>query len=237
MKKIGLALLLPALLLPNLLFGYEPEIDMNAPDYVNDMPSKDFVPEFSRPGSLFGQGERPLFADRRAMRVDDLITVKIKENITNDFKVDKKYSGSSGGNITPPQMTYNGQDAQQKANATYLNDQVNYTLTKPNNATNFQGGGTYSQSQNLALTITARILKVMENGNYFIYGKQEMLINGEKQIVQISGVIRPYDIQQNNTIESQYIADSKISIVSAGKISETLTKKPTTDAVESNWPY
>ena len=55
-RKIGLALLLPAL-----LCAYEPEIDMNAPDYVNDMPSKDFVPEFQRPGSLFGQGERPLF--------------------------------------------------------------------------------------------------------------------------------------------------------------------------------
>lgn len=151
-RKIGLALLLPAL-----LCAYEPEIDMNAPDYVNDMPSKDFVPEFQRPGSLFGQGERPLFADRRAMRVDDLITIKIKENITNDFKIDKKYSGSSGGNVTPAQMTYNGQDAQQQANTAYLNDQVNYTLTKPNNATNFQGGGTYSQSQNLALTITARI--------------------------------------------------------------------------------
>lgn len=225
------------LLFPITLFTYEPEIDMNPPDYVNDMPSKDPVPEFSRPGSLFGQGERPLFADRRAMRVDDLITINVRENITNDFKIDKKYSGSSGGNVTPPQIAYNGQDAQQQANTTYLNDQVNYTLTKPNNTSNFQGGGTYSQSQNLALTITARILKVMENGNYFIYGKQEMLINGEKQILQISGVIRPYDIQRDNTIESKYIADSKISVVSVGKISETLTKKPTTDAVESNWPY
>ncbi len=225
------------LLFPITLFTYEPEIDMNPPDYVNDMPSKDPVPEFSRPGSLFGQGERPLFADRRAMRVDDLITINVRENITNDFKIDKKYSGSSGGNVTPPQIAYNGQDAQQQANTTYLNDQVNYTLTKPNNTSNFQGGGTYSQSQNLALTITARILKVMENGNYFIYGKQEMLINGEKQILQISGVIRPYDIQRDNTIESKYIADSKISVVSVGKISETLTKKPTTDSVESNWPY
>lgn len=225
------------LLFPITLFTYEPEIDMNPPDYVNDMPSKDPVPEFSRPGSLFGQGERPLFADRRAMRVDDLITINVRENITNDFKIDKKYSGSSGGNVTPPQIAYNGQDAQQQANTTYLNDQVNYTLTKPNNTSNFQGGGTYSQSQNLVLTITARILKVMENGNYFIYGKQEMLINGEKQILQISGVIRPYDIQRDNTIESKYIADSKISVVSVGKISETLTKKPTTDAVESNWPY
>ena len=152
------------LLFPITLFAYEPEIDMNPPDYVNDMPSKDPVPEFSRPGSLFGQGERPLFADRRAMRVDDLITINVRENITNDFKIDKKYSGSSGGNVTPPQIAYNGQDAQQQANTTYLNDQVNYTLTKPNNTSNFQGGGTYSQSQNLALTITAR--KTCSNSKY-----------------------------------------------------------------------
>ncbi|STQ85886.1 flagellar basal body L-ring protein FlgH [Helicobacter muridarum] len=236
MKKINFTWFLP-LLLTSVLHSYEPEIDMNPPDYVNDMPSKDFVPEFSRPGSLFGQGERPLFADRRAMRVDDLITVKVKENINNDFKIDKKYSGSSGGNITPPLLTYNGQDSTQQANTQYLNDQVNYTLSKPNNATSFQGGGTYSQAQNLAFTLTARILKVMENGNYFIYGKQEMLVNGEKQILQISGVIRPYDIQRDNTIESQYISDSKISLVSVGKISDTITKKPTTDSVESSWPY
>lgn len=232
MKKLALPLLIVAL-----AYGYEPEIDMNPPDYVNDMPSKDFVPEFSRPGSLFGQGERPLFADRRAMRVDDLITVKVKESITNDFKIDKKYSGSSGGSVTPPQIAYNGQDATQQANTQYLNDQLNYSLAKANNATNFQGGGTYSHGQNLGFTLTARILKVMENGNYFIYGKQEMLVNGEKQILQVSGVIRPYDIQRDNSIESQYIADSKISLVSVGKISDTLAKKPTTDAIESNWPH
>ena len=232
MKKLALPLLIVAL-----AYGYEPEIDMNPPDYVNDMPSKDFVPEFSRPGSLFGQGERPLFADRRAMRVDDLITVKVKESITNDFKIDKKYSGSSGGSVTPPQIAYNGQDATQQANTQYLNDQLNYSLAKANNATNFQGGGTYSHGQNLGFTLTARILKVMENGNYFIYGKQEMLVNGEKQILQVSGVIRPYDIQRDNSIESQYIADSKISLVSVGKISDTLAKKPTTDAIESSWPH
>lgn len=50
----------------------------------------------------------------------------------------------------------------------------------------------------------------MSNGNYFIEGSRELLINGEKQIIQLSGVIRPYDIGQDNTIDSRYIADAKI---------------------------
>lgn len=219
------------------LFAYEPEINMRAPSYVDDMPSRDFVPEFNKPGSLFGQGERPLFADRRAMRVDDLITVLINEKWSSDFKIDKKYNGNSGGNVTPPQINYNGEDATQRANTQYLNDQVNYTLTKPNNASNFQGGGTYSQSQNLDLMLSARILKVMENGNYFIYGQKEILVNGEKQILQVSGVIRPYDIQSDNTVSSKYMSDAKISFASVGKISDTTRKSIQTDSVESNWPY
>lgn len=232
MKKI-----ISFLCLVNFLIAYEPQIDLSAPQYVEEMPSRDFVPEFSKPGSLFGQGERPLFADRRAMRVDDLLTININENVQNDFKIDKNYNGNSGGNITPPQIAYNGEDAVQRANTQFLNDQVNYILTKPNNTNNFTGGGAYSQSQNLKLVLTGRILKVMENGNYFIYGKKEMLVNGEKQVLQITGVIRPYDIQKDNTVESKYIADSKISLVSIGKISDTTKKNPSTDAVESNWPY
>lgn len=219
------------------LQAYEPEIDLNPPSYVEEMPEKDFTQEFSKPGSLFGQGDRPLYANRRAMRPNDLITILIDEQNSSNLTINNNYTGNSGGNITPPQIAYNGADAQQAANTQYLNDQVNYTLTKPNNTTNFQGGGTNSRSQQITLTLSARVLKVMENGNYFIYGKKEMLIDGEKQILQISGVVRPYDIAKENTIQSKYISDAKISMVSVGKISDTTRKKPTTDAVESGWPY
>ncbi|PAF43652.1 flagellar basal body L-ring protein FlgH [Helicobacter sp. 11S02629-2] len=235
MKKVLLMLVALAALVR--LLAYEPEINLNPPRYVEEMPDKDFVPEISKPGSLFGQGDRPLFADRRAMKPDDLITVLVNETSSSKFDTSKKYNGASGGNITPPQLVYNGTDAQQRANTQYLNDQNNYTLNKANNTSNFTGGGSTSNSGNLSLTVTARILKVMQNGNYFIYGKKEMLVDGEKQIFQISGVIRPYDIARQNTIDSKYISDSKISFVTVGKASDTTKMKPTEDAVESAWPY
>jgi flagellar L-ring protein precursor FlgH len=54
------------------------------------------------------------------------------------------------------------------------------------------------------------VVKVLNNGNYFISGRRELLINGEKQIMQISGVIRPIDIDPDNMILSTQIADAKI---------------------------
>ncbi|PAF52164.1 flagellar basal body L-ring protein FlgH [Helicobacter sp. 13S00477-4] len=236
MKKISIFSLI--LTLTSIYINaYEPEIDLNPPEYVEEMPSKEFIPELSKPGSLFGQGERPLFADRRAMKPDDLITIIINESSNANFSTSKTYNSTSGGNSTPPRLSYNGTDENKKKSSQFLDDQTNYSLTKPSNNTNFKGGGSQSKNENLTLTVTARIIKVLENGNYFIYGNKEVLVDGEKQILRISGVIRPYDINRNNTIQSKFIADAKIQYSNIGALSNTNKKKIASDVVESEWPY
>lgn len=225
------------ILFMTLLGAIEPEIDLNPPDYVENMPEKEFIPEFNQAGSLFGQGDRPLFADRRAMRPDDLITVLIDETSESSFNTNKTYNGASGGNVTPPIIAYNGNDANQKEAVDFLNDQANFSLQKSNNASNFQGGGNQTQSQNTKLVLTARIVKVLENGNYFIRGDKEILINGEKQIIRLSGVIRSYDITRENTIASKYIADAKIEYQNLGAISDTTKQKPTTQNIQDRWLF
>lgn len=238
MKRIYFTLLSLSLgLSPSLLNAQEAQIDLAPPAYVEEMPEKEFIPEFSKAGSLFGQGDRPLFADRRAMKPDDLITVIIDESSTSSFDTTKTYNGSSGGNVTPPLLSYNGSDEDQKKAVEYLNNQANYTLQKGNNASNFQGGGKQSTSQSTTLTLTARVIKVLENGNYFIYGNKEILVDGEKQTMRISGVIRPYDISRDNTITSKYIADAKIEYTSNGAIAQTTKQKPTTQRIEDEYPF
>lgn len=69
--------------------------------------------------------------------------------------------------------------------------------------------------------LSARIIKVLENGNYFIYGNKEVLVDGEKQILKVSGVIRPYDIERNNTIQSKFLADAKIEYTNLGHLSDS----------------
>lgn len=219
------------------LLGYEAKLNFKPPAYVEEMQAKEFIPGFAKPGSLFGTGERPLFADRRAMRPNDLITVEINEATNSTYTTSKKYAGASNGTTTPPSIKYNGQNEENKKVAEFLNDRVDYSYTEPNVAKTFKGGGSQSKSSNITMTLTARIIKVLENGNYYIAGQKDTLVDGELETIRISGVIRPYDITANNTIASKYIADAKIEYEAKGNLSATNKPTKTADAMNSMWPY
>ena len=107
----------------------------------------------------------------------------------------------------------------------------------PNTNNTFSGTGATSRNEKFKTTITARVVKILNNGNYFIYGSRELLLNGTKQIVKVSGVIRSHDIDQHNTIDSKYIANAKILYETQGDIREAMRKPWGTKAVESVWPF
>lgn len=224
-------------ILPFFMYAYQPEIDFDPPSYVEEMPSKDFVPDFAQPGSLFGQGDKPLFSDRRAMHPNDLITVVINESSTANYSSSKSYNNNSSGISTSPRINYNGLNPDKRRTINELDDRTNYTFTRPTTTNTFKGGGTQSKNETLSLTITARIIKVLENGNYFIYGDKEMLVDGEKQVIKISGVVRPYDINRDNSVESKFLADAKIQYKNLGDLSSTSKKKFATDAMDTEYPY
>ena len=114
MYLIGILILFIALY-PRHSFAFEPNIDFNAPDWVEERESADNdIPELPRAGSLFGSGDKPLFSDRRAMKPDDLITIVISENANANFTTNKNYNGASGGNVTPPSIEYTGNNEEQK---------------------------------------------------------------------------------------------------------------------------
>ena len=101
----------------------------------------------------------------------------------------------------------------------------------------FSGSGTSTRTEAFTTTISARIVKVLSNGNYFIEGSKEILLNNEKQIMQITGVIRPYDISQNNEISSRYVSDAKISYITQGDIAKATNKPWGTKLIETIWPF
>ena len=237
MSLLGILALFIALM-PRHALAFEASIDFNAPDWVEERESADNdIPELPRAGSLFGSGDRPLFSDRRAMKPDDLITVVISESANANFSTNKNYNGASGGNVTPPSLEYLGNDETQKQIAQDLNDMTAYNLTKANNTSNFQGGGAQTRSEALNATLTARIIKVLDNNTYFIHGRREILVDGEKQILEVSGVVRSFDISKDNVVQSKHIANAKIAYSSLGPISETNRKKPVSDGIESLYPF
>lgn len=82
----------------------------------------------------------------------------------------------------------------------------------------YDGEGTTTRSGKLSGTVTATVLKVMDNGNLLIEGSRSIVVNKETQIMRVRGVARPHDIDSNNTINSSLLADAQIKYDGKGAI-------------------
>ncbi len=212
----------------------DPKISMKAPVYVDEIPSRVSENMVSNPGSLFGQGDNPLFADLKAMHVNDVVTVTITERTAQTSSGNKTLSKENTSNLNAGITTAGNGVA---GNVSRQFNKLGNIGFEAGSNSSFTGTGTNTRNESFSTTISARIIKILNNGNYFIEGSRELLINGEKQIIQVSGVIRPYDIDQYNNIDSKYIADAKILYKTEGDIDQTTTKPWGSKFMETIWPF
>ncbi|ARE80409.1 flagellar basal body L-ring protein FlgH [Campylobacter helveticus] len=224
--------------LPFAFFGcsavVDPEISMKPPTYVEELAPKQSNNVESAPGSLFGKGDNPLFSDKKAMNVNDLVTVVIQESTTQSTQANKTTSRTNNANLGGGALTGSTGAANKVLNRINAYSNIGF---RTNSTNNYTGTGTQSRNESFNTTISTRVIKILSNGNYFIEGSRELLINGEKQIIQLSGVIRPYDIGQDNTIDSKYIADAKILYKTEGEVDRSTRKPWGSKFIEAVWPF
>ena len=205
----------------------DPEISITPPKYVEQMPSKE-VEQTHNVGSLFNN-DNNLFSDTKAMKVNDIVTVLI------NFKVKASSTGKKQtGEVTTTPM----------GGVNLLTGGINHiahlgldSLKDDTTTRNYQGQGVNTRNDEFTATVTARIIKVLHNGNYFIAGSREVLIDGEKNIIRVAGVIRASDIDSTNTIDSKYIADAKIEYLTEGEIERTTNKNWFAKFLDTISPY
>jgi flagellar L-ring protein precursor FlgH len=214
----------------------DPEISFAPPEYVEEMPPKVEEQDFSSTGSIFGQGENPLFSDHKAMHVNDIVTVEITESASSSNTASRALAKSDNLSLGGGVVTGSGTNGAIDTIADKISGLTNVGVTAESGST-FSGSGSASKDATFATTISARIIKVLENGNYFIEGRREIMIDDEKQIIQISGVIRPYDIDQNNKIASSQIADAKIYYGNQGDVDRTTQRGWGSKLVNAGWPF
>lgn len=82
----------------------------------------------------------------------------------------------------------------------------------------FKGSGTTKTNGMIKTKISAVVDTVLANGNLVIRGSKKISINGEDQIVNIKGVIRPIDIMPDNSVYSYNISDAEITFEGSGLI-------------------
>jgi len=216
----------------------DPEINFEPPAYVEQMPAKEDKQDYTATGSIFGQGENPLFSDHKAMHVHDIVTVIISENAQSSSTAAKALSENDTMNLGAGTFT---------ATRPGVNGAVGATIDKLNglggigfgttSSNAFSGSGSATKDASFTTTVSARIVKVLSNGNYFISGSREILIDRQKQIIQLSGVIRPYDIDQDNNINSAQMSEAKILYKTQGDVDRATEQGWGTKLIQAAWPF
>ena len=155
-----------------------------------------------------------LASDPRARALNDLVTVRVVENIsasgTADSSLSKKGSGSaSAGKLLGVESKL----------PSFLDPT---SLASIGSETNFAGGGTTVRTGTLTATMTARVAEVLSNGDLVLEGTREIDINGDLQIVVLTGVVRPSDITRQNVVLSTQIGQLRIRYFGRGLMKDNL---------------
>jgi len=166
------------------------------------------------PNSLWRSGSRAFFKDQRAMRVGDLLTVTVnitdKANLSNETQRSRTNSEDSGITDFIGAKTL-GAQAQK-----VLPGRI---LTADSTASS-DGKGSVQRTEALQTNVAAVVTQVLPNGNLVVEGKQEIRVNYEIRELVVAGIVRPEDIQSDNTIDSSKIAQARIAYGGRGQITD-----------------
>lgn len=148
-----------------------------------------------------------LLLDHRARRTGDLVTVQITESIAAVGSADSnlgKNSKSGGALPWPIPADWS-------------------KLLRASSDTKFTGTGTTSRAASISAIMSARVKERLSNGDLAIEGVREIVINGDRQFVTLSGIIRTADIANGNIVSSAFIGDLRIQYFGQGFMKDNLS--------------
>ncbi|MEI6573280.1 MAG: flagellar basal body L-ring protein FlgH [Alphaproteobacteria bacterium] len=179
------------------------------------MPMPDPVAVSHAPNSLWQQGSRSFFKDQRARQVGDLVTVKVNFKDSADIANETKRARSNSENMGVPNLF--GLEA--KTQTAFAGADQN-KLVGASSTSASDGSGSVKRAETLATNVAAVVTQILPNGNMVIEGKQEVRVNFEIRELIVAGIIRPEDIEADNTVESMKIAEARIAYGGRGQITD-----------------
>ncbi len=206
------------------------------PKYYLEPAQKQTVAE----GSLW-KDRASLFEDRKARRVNDLVTIIISESTsamktastsasresTADYGLDTFFGMNTDFNIHKLPII----------NGLYRGTNIFSPSAQGSAESKFKGQGDTARTGKITGTITAKVVEVLPNGNLVIESRKEVIVNNEKEILVLRGIIRPDDISPGNTIPSQYVADAQIYLVGEGTLGDKQSQGWLVRFLDKIWPF
>jgi flagellar L-ring protein FlgH len=181
--------------------GYKPvQMPMPAPQ-----------PAVYQPNSLWRTGSRAFFKDQRAHQIGDILTVIVNindqanwQNETQRSRTMKEDSGIDN---------FFG-----KPKVPIMNTPVPTRIFTGDSTSSSDGKGSVARQEAVTTNVAGVVTQVLPNGNLVIEGKQEIRVNFEMRELIVAGIVRPEDIQSDNTIDSTKIAEARIAYGGKGQI-------------------
>jgi flagellar L-ring protein precursor FlgH len=162
-------------------------------------------------GSLYQSGyDVRLFEDQVARRVGDILTITLNERTDAKKDADNEVKKDNTTSISVPTILG-------KSNREILGYELNSSLTSANS---FKGEGETNQSNELTGNITVTVVEVLPNGNLMVRGEKRVTLNDGDEFIRLSGIVRPVDIDSNNTISSNKVADATIMYTGQGALAD-----------------
>ena len=174
-----------------------------APVLVPPALPPDVPPPPKHDGTIYQQGySMRLYQDKIAQGVGDILTVRLEESTRGEYRAKTKTDKKASLNFPIP---------------TVFGQKVQALEVQTDTAQVFDGKGDSDQSDRLIGTLSVTVVQRLSNGNLVVQGESWVTINQGRQLMNLRGIVRQEDIEPNNVISSQRIANAQITYAAAGQ--------------------
>src|SRR6201994_146060 len=178
------------------------------------MPMPKPEPASYNPNSLWRTGSRAFFKDQRAHQIGDILTVVVK--INDQAQIADETQRSRSNKEDSGVSDFIGSKTIANPAKAILPGRI---LTADSTASS-DGKGSVNRQEALQTNVAGVVTQLLPNGNLVIEGKQEIRVNFEIRELVVAGIVRPEDIESDNTIDSSKIAEARIAYGGRGQISD-----------------
>jgi flagellar L-ring protein precursor FlgH len=172
-----------------------------------------FSTNYSMAGSIWAKRDknmRELYADDVAHQIGDILTIKISE----DSRVDNKTKRNMKKEVDRS-SSFNGELGIKTENHAILPNMPGFTMSATS-SNELKGNSDYTDERSFIDSIAVVVMDVLPNGNLVVMGTRSRDIADDKQIIEISGIVKPSDIAFDNSVKSEQVADLRILTKNTG---------------------
>lgn len=178
--------------------------------------------QFAAAGSIFakrGSNSKPLIGDDTAKKVGDILTILISEVTEIENKLDRKLEKS-----TSRSASFDGKlGIDHKLIPNNINLPSFNVSDGTSSSNKLDGKSEFKDEREVTDRVSVIVEDVHPNGNLVVIGKIQRKVAGDKQTINLSGIVRPSDIGFDNTVKSERVANFYMVIDNDG-VSETYSK-------------